>query len=194
MKYLGITVEENLTWNEHYTKLKCEIKTTLSSFQKLKNIQTQSELYQVHKALFESHLRYRDEIGSNLSNTKLQHLQRLQTRAKTLIETSRLKDGWRCNWLSVSSIIQFDRAVMIYTIVNFLWSDNLRGRLVYRSQLSSYSTRNQLDLDISRLNLEFSKNNIFYSGVHTWNNIPLENKTSLTINTFKRLLKEFLQK
>ena len=57
--------------------------------------------------------------------------------------------------------MQFDRAVMIYQIVNGLCPDSLRGRFVLRSQLSSYLTRNQLDLDIPRLNLEFSKNNVF---------------------------------
>ena len=90
--------------------------------------------------MFESHLRYCDELWGNLSNTKLQHLERLQTRAKTLIENSRLTDGWRCNWLSVSNIIQYDKVVMIYKIVNGLCPDGLKGRLVPRSMLSNYET------------------------------------------------------
>ena len=98
VKYLGITVDENLMWNERYEKLRCKVKAVLSPLQKLKNILTQSELDQLYKALFESCLRYSDDIWSNLSDTKLQHLQRLQTRANTLIENSSLKDGRRCNW------------------------------------------------------------------------------------------------
>ena len=133
----------------------------------LHNILTQSKLDQVYKALFKSHLKFSDEIWGNLSNTKLQHLQRLQTRAKTSIESFRLKDGWKCNWLSVSEIMQFDRAVMIYMILNGLCPDSIGRRLVLRPQLSNYSTRNQLGLDVPRLNLEFSKNNFFYSGVKT---------------------------
>ena len=42
---------------------------------------TQTKLDQVYKALLESHLRYSDELWGSLSNTKLDHLQRLQTRA-----------------------------------------------------------------------------------------------------------------
>ena len=56
-----------------------------------------------------------------------------------------LKDkGWAEMQLSVSNVMQFDRAVMIYKIVNGLCPGNLRGRLVPRSQLASYSTRNQI--------------------------------------------------
>ena len=186
-------MDGNLTWNEHYKNLKCKIKAALSSLQKLKNNLTKSELDQVYKALFESHLRYSDELWDNLSNTKSQHLLRLENKAKTLIENSRLKDGRRCNCLSVSNIIQFDKAVMIYKILNCLCPDNIRWRLIPRSQLSSNSTRNQLDLHITRLHLEFSKNDFLFSRVKTWNSIPLEIRSSPTITIFKRKLKEFLQ-
>ena len=101
--------------------------------------------------------------------------------------------GWSCNWLSVSNLIIVDRAVMIYKIMNGLCPDNLRRRLVTRSQISNYPTRNQLDLDTPRQNLEFSKSSFFYSGAKTWNEIPLEIRRSSTITMFKRKLKEFLQ-
>ena len=139
VKYLGITIDENLTWNEQYKNLKGKIKNALSSLWKLKNIFPQSKLDQVYKALLESHLRYCDELWDKLSNTKLDHLQRLQNRARTLIEGSRLKDGWSCNWPSVSNLIKFDRAVMIYKIINGLCPNNLKGELVTRSQISNYS-------------------------------------------------------
>ena len=63
---------------------------------------------------------------------------------------------------------------MIYKTMNGLCSDNLRGRLGTRSQISNYRTRNQLDLGAPRQNLEFSKSSFFYSGAKTWNEIPLE--------------------
>ena len=90
-----------------------------------------------------------------------------------MIDSSRLKDGRSCNWLSVSNLMIFDRAV--------------------RSQISNYPTRNQLDLDIPRQSLEFSKNSFFYSGAKTWNEIPLEIRMSSTITIFKRKLKKFLK-
>ena len=186
-------MDENLTWNEQYKILKGKIENTLSSLRKLKNMLPQTKFDPVYKALLESHLRDSDELWGSLSNTKFDHLQRLQTRARTLIESSRLKDGWSCNWLSVSNLIIFDRAVMIFKIMNGLCPDNLRGRLVTRSQISNFPTRNHLDLDTPRQNLEFSKSSFFYSGAKTWNKIPLEIRMSSTITIFKRKFKEFLQ-
>lgn len=163
---------------------KGKIENAISSLRKLKNILPQSKLDQ---ALLESHLKSSDEVWGNSSNTKLGHLQRLQTRARTLKESSRLKDGWICNWLSVSNLIIFDSAVMIYEIMNGLCLDNLRGRLVTRSQISNYRTRNQLDLNTPRQNLEFSKSSFFYSVAKTWNEIPLEKKEFHDYNVQKEI-------
>ena len=82
---------------------------------------------------------------------------------------------------------------MMYKIMYGFCPDNLRGRLVTRSQISNYPARNQLDLDTPRQNLEFSKNSFFYSGAKTWNEIPLEIRMSSTITVFRRKLKEFLK-
>ena len=81
VKYLGVTVDDNLTRSEQYKNLKGEVKDAISSLRKLKSILPQSALDQVYKVLLESQLRYSDELWGSLSNTKLDHLQRLQTRA-----------------------------------------------------------------------------------------------------------------
>ena len=124
-KNLGTKVDEDLTWNEQYKNFKfksnqSKIKNARSFLWKLKSILPKSKLDHVYKAMIESHLRYHDELWDNLSSTKLDHLQRLQNRARTLIEGSRFKDGSCCNWLSVSNFVKFDRAVMIYRIRNGL--------------------------------------------------------------------------
>ena len=193
VKYLGVIIDENLSWNKQYRRPKCKLKSGLSSLRKLKNILPQVKLDQVYRALFKSHPRYSDELWGSLSATKLERLQRLQGRAQTLIESAKSEDGWICKWLSVSSLIKYDRG--INDAQNDEWScpDTLKGRFITRSEISSYSTRNQLDIDIPRQNLEFSKGSFFYFGAKTWNEIPRNIRLSPTISMFKRNLKVFLQ-
>ena len=107
-----------------------------------KDILPQYKLEQVYRALVESHLRYGNELWGSLSDTKLNHLQRLQDRARTLIEGSNVKDGWTCNWLSVSNLIKYDKAVMAFKIMNNLCPNSLQGKFTMRSQISAYATRN----------------------------------------------------
>ena len=82
---------------------------------------------------------------------------------------------------------------MTYKMMNGLCPDILRGRFMTRPEISSYSTRNQLDIDIPRQNLEFTKGSFFHSGAKTWNEIPINIRLSPTISMFKRNLKGFLQ-
>ena len=81
---------------------------------------------------------------------------------------------------------------MTYKMINGLCPDSLRGKFTTRSEISSYSTRNQLDIDIPRHNLEFSKGSFFHSGAKTWNEIPRNIIMSPTMSMFKRNVKEFL--
>ena len=62
VKYLGLEVDENLTWNEQYEGLKRKIKCGLSSIRKLTNILPQTKLEQVYRALVECHVRYGNEL------------------------------------------------------------------------------------------------------------------------------------
>ena len=85
---LWININESLHWEEQYKTVKNKLKGGISSLRKLKDILPQRKLEQVYKALFESHLRYGD-IASKL--------QRLQIRARKLIENAKYKDGWNIN-------------------------------------------------------------------------------------------------
>ncbi len=56
-KYLGLNIDNNLTWKDQY-KVKTKVKNSLSAIRKLKDILPQSKLAAVYRALVESHLRY----------------------------------------------------------------------------------------------------------------------------------------
>ena len=103
-----------------------------------------------------------------MSATKLEHLQGLQTRTQALMVGGRSKDGGDCKWLSISNLIKYDKVVVMYKKMNYFCPGNVRGIFLTRPLISSYSTRNQLDIDIPRQNLEFSNRSFFYSDAKTW--------------------------
>ena len=153
----------------------------------------QTKLCSVYYAIVKSHLRYANEVWGSLPKTKLDTLQRLQDRARAIIENARLKDNWSCDWLSVENIIRFDRSVMVYKISNKLSPENLWGKCQQRSSQCNYATRYCKDLQIPRPNTEHAKKSYQYSTVAIWNTIPTDIRELPTIGCFKKKLKEFLK-
>ena len=192
-KYLGVIMDESMNWEEQLKTIKRKIKNGLGAMFKLKNILSQKQLATVYRALIESHLRYCSVIWGCLSNTKLESLQRLQNRARRLIECARHKDGWVCDWLDVRNLIKYDQLITTYKIKNGLCPENLKNKFTPRSNISKYNTRKIDDFEIPRLRLEYCKKSFGYQGASAWNEIPKQIRDSASLSSFKVRLREFLR-
>ena len=116
-KSLGVVVDE-VNWDNQLSKVKGKMSGGLRSLRKLKNLIPQSQLDHVYRALVESHLRYANVIWGSLPKSKSNTLQRLQDRARSIIDNVRQKDGWSHNWLTVEQLIKFDQSITTYKIIN----------------------------------------------------------------------------
>ena len=191
-KYLGLAVDDKLSWNEQYKSVKGKVAGGLASLRKLKNILPQSQLLNVYQALVESHLRYANVVWGALSHTKLSTLQKYQNRAFDLIESAKVKDAWNKNSLKVNQLMTYDRAVMTYKIVNQLCPEGLQNKFIERSAISKYNTRNSKDLHVQKLKLEHTKRSFLYTGPKAWNSIPQPIRDTESIVRFKQKLKYHL--
>ena len=84
-------MDEGLNWDDQISKAKGKINGGLKSLKKLKNFISQSKLEHVYCALIEIHLRYANDIWGSRPKSKLNTLQRLQDRARSIIDKARLK-------------------------------------------------------------------------------------------------------
>ena len=164
-KSLGIIVDEGLNWEQQFKTVYNKSRGGLDSLKRLKNIFSQSSLSNVYRALVESNMRYADVIWGNLSNSKIESLQRLQDRIKS---------------------------VMVYKILNQLCPENLRSKFHLRSDYSRYNTRFCRNIQIPKYNLAYAKKGFSYSALKTWNEIPLNIREIPTLNHFKKQLKIYL--
>ena len=128
-RYLGLTIDETLSWNQQYKIVKGKVKGDLDSIRKLRQMLPQSKLLQVYQALVESYLRYGNIIWGRLSATKLNKLQRLQDRAIALIQSTPIKDRMPSATLSVHEFIKVDQAVMVHKILNGQCPQVLKGQV-----------------------------------------------------------------
>ncbi len=129
----------------------------------------------------------------SFSNTKTDTLQRLQNRAYYLIQNAKVKDNWNNSWLNISNLIHYDRAVMVYKIMNRICPEGLWNKYQPRSLHSTYATRHCNDLEIPRYKTEFAKKGFHFSALKAWNNIPLQIRNVPSLDRFKKNTKAYLK-
>ena len=150
-KYLGLTIEESLSWNQQCKIVKGKLKGGFKSIRKLEDILPQSQLCLVYQALIESHLRYGNLIWSHLPEKKLSALQKIQNRAFYLNESAPIKDQTltkrlsvektkrlsveKTKRLSVEKIITYGRVTMVHKIVKAMCPEILKAKFIRRTHI-----------------------------------------------------------
>ena len=126
-----------------------------------------------HKSLEIRAPEYANVVLESLSDTNMEALQRLQNRTFDIMDSSRFKGSWeRRSLINVNQVMNFDRSLMTYKIVNNLCPEILQNKFQEKSSSPNYNTRNKRDLHFQRLNLECVKKSYFYTGARAWNSIP----------------------
>ena len=105
---------------------------------KLTGILPQSMLFQVYKALVESHLRYADVVSISV-------LQRPQNRAFDITEVSKIKESLILPTFNIDQIFQFDRSVLMLKIIDKICPESLHNKFAERCTISKYGTSNKTD-------------------------------------------------
>ena len=65
-------------------------------------------------------------------------------------------------------------------MINKICPESLHDRFAERSSISKYDKRKKTDLQIPRLNLDFSRKSFNHTGLKTWNSVPTHIRESLT--------------
>ena len=182
-KYLALTIDETLSWNQQYKIVKRKVKGALDSIRKLRQMLPKTKLFRVSQALVESHFRYGNRIWGHLSATKLSKLQRLQDRA--IAPSDRMSSAI----LSVHKLIKLDQAVMVHKFLNGQCPQVLKQTFTKRSQVSKYETRRSDDLQVPRTRLEITEKSFSYKGAKVWNEIPNNIRNVDSATAFKKQAK-----
>ena len=74
IKYLGIIMDDQLTWKFHIIELRKKLNRTIGMLFKMKNIAPLRVLHSLYYALFHSHLSYGICVWGNATNEALQPL------------------------------------------------------------------------------------------------------------------------
>ena len=194
-KFLGVTVDENLTWKNHVDVLAKKCSSSIGILYKVKQFLPESALVSLYNTLVLSHINYGITSWSSAGTVDKNRLHVLQKRALRAISNSDFRSHSnplfiKYNQLKVFDLCNLNIGTFMYKYCNNLLPPAFNNMFTYNADNHNYNTRYASDFEYPNNKLEFSNKSICYQGVKIWNNIPNHVKNASNIKSFKSTYRE----
>ena len=201
-KILGIHVDHNLNWHNHFKFLSKKISSYLWLLSKIRTYVSIDHRLLFYNAYIKPHFDYCSMIWSNSSNVNINKVTKLQRRACKIIlghEYSDLNGALeKLKMLSFDQSVFLSKAKMMYKIHNNLVPSYLHELFLMRditldnttANLRSVTSRNYI---VPQAKCNLFKGSLSYSGVMVWNSIPVSIKCSNSLPNFVKQCSEWIR-
>ena len=191
-KYLGIHLDNRLSWNLHVEKLCKKLQKAIGVMVRLQTILSNSALRSIYFAIFHQHLQYGIVAWGFTTNKNLKRIDTLQRKAIRLISRAKLSANLDPIYKSLgvmktSDIRNFEVAKFIYRLKAGHTSSVFSPLFQTTEQVHTHGTRQstQQKYHITRPKLQTTRKGINYTGTATWNSIPQKIR-NLPYSSFKK--------
>ena len=188
IKYLGCTVDDNLSFKIHFDKTVAKLNRANGVLRRVSPyipISTRKNLY---NTLALPHLDYCSNIWSNMPKTYIQRMQRIQNRSMRIIldahPRSHSKDLLReCNFMSVNQRFFYNRCTLMWKIVHTSAPEHLTSNFSLVGASHHHNTRSASKHNIF---LKRSSSSTFqFQGSRAWNKLPSNIQSITSVQNFK---------
>ena len=194
-KFLGITIDSNLNWNEHVQNIHRYISRNVGILYKLKDYITERSLFILYNSLILSHITYCNIVWGNCSLTKINSLLLLQKKSLRIItKSSYLSHSepmfYRLKTLKIQDIHTLQTGIFMYKYTHKQLPSLFNDFFNLNSNIHSYPTRHSTDYHLENPKTIIAQKSVRHHGPDTWNYLPLTLKQSSSLQSFKALLKK----
>ena len=178
-KFLGVIIDENLSWRYHIEQLKTKLQRNLTICSKIKRYCTQESLLNLYDSLIASNLRYCVTTWCYGNTVLLNSIQsvcnkflRLVFHTNNIAELNQLKHLFSI--MNVEQLLFKDLAITMHDIYSNRFSSYVLHPSCQRTDRSTRSFRNAHIP--SRHNLSVTQQVLDFRSVRAWNSLPHETK------------------
>ncbi len=198
-KFLGLYIDEALTWANHITHISSKISKSIGIIRKLSHIVPNHVLITLYNTLVTPYLNYCNIIWASNYSTRLKPLEILQKRvirilctADRLASTSSLFK--RLHILKLQDINTLHIALFMYKYHHHLLPSSFDNYFVLSSHVHGHFTRSSTKNNyyLPTVNTNIGKFSIKFAGPSVWNNIPTRIKSLVSLASVKHTLKDSL--
>ena len=193
IKFLGILLDENLTWKHHNKMIENKVSKSIGIMYKARLILNRRSLKFIYFSFIHSYINHANIAWGSTNKSKLMHLYRQQKHASRIIFS---KDKFThakpllqsLNILNVYQINIHQTLIFMFKITNNTAPSSFQHKFKVRNL--TYNMRSA-----SNYNKEFKKTklgqfSITYRGPHLWNNLTfLREKELPSVYLFKKAIK-----
>ena len=193
LKYLGITITEDLTWHEHIEKLVGKINQRLGLLRRVKSFLPLDARQIFYTSTILPLFDYADVIWGDKNNSELMNsLQSLENKAaKLILDLPPLSSATEAlatlHWSTLSSRRYKHRCIFIYKCTNGLIDFDFN--LTTNSRIHSHSTRSCNNLHLPKVNTNWGKHKPTYLASKDFNNLDASVRNTVYLSQFKSLLR-----
>ena len=200
VKFLGLLLDEHLSWKYHLSELSKKLARTCGIFFRIRNLLPLDVLLCLYNALFLSFLQYGLIVWGGTYASYIEPIFKLQKKAVRAISfQSRLSPSLPIfkdlKLLELSEIFELRLSTFVFDSVNKTSPSCFHNFFLFNSSVHQYSTRqaSQGDLYLLRKNSsQYGLKSIRYLGAKLWNSLPVELRNAPSKVSFKTKMKFYL--
>lgn len=193
-KYLGLWLDEHLSWTEHIKKVTAKIAPFVGILARIKHIAHQKSLLQIYYAHIHSHLIYMCHIWSMAAAIHLRTLEVLQNKAMRRVFSRDYQDlevhttdlYKKHSILPIKQLGTFNLLLTTHKMVNGLQKTDIAFT---RNEHHSHNTRTKGNLYLPQSKNNYGSNRTEVRGGKLYNSLDAPIKKAPSIAVFKKLLK-----
>ena len=196
-KCLGVTIDDKITWKLHINDICLKISQAVGVMYRLRTVVPMRILLTLYYTMILPYLSYCNIVWGNSALYLRNRIGVLQKRAirvicnsQPLAHTTPLFQ--QLSILKVDQMCSLQTAIFMYSYFKNILPDSFNNYFTSNCTIHSHSTRNSNHLRLPLYKYSFSQTTISYTGVKSWNSIPVEIKNSPTLSNFKRKFKLYI--
>ncbi len=188
-KFLGVTIDSNLSWDCHVQKLSHKISSGIYCLRQMSRLCSFDVLKSIYFAHIHSHITYGLAVYGGTTKTNLDIILTLQKKAIRImlnLEDDNISVKEKFSQLGILTI--YDQYIFECIMLIRVQFD----RLDLRRSVHSHLTRHRNDIDLAQHNLGFYTKKATHMGSKFINHLPNSLKIKINENSFRNLLKTYL--
>ena len=192
-KFLGMMVDENLTWKEHVSMIAKKVSKSVGLLCKARKLLSGTDLMPLYYAYIYSYLTYALPVWGNAPKVLIHSVLKSQKRAVRIISCIKRLESItsafiNLKMLQLPDLYKYTVMLFMYKSVHGLMPSQFNGYYVKRNETTTVETRQSQDYNLPKFTKPKTQNNIKKMGVEIWKKYVKDDTFDISISDFKQNL------